>query len=68
MTEATYYKIKLAVTETQLVRVQAEQALHAALVRQQDAFKAAGLDPLKQYRFDEAALDLVEVQQPKEQN
>lgn len=65
MTEATYYKIKLAVTETQLVRVQAEQALQAALVRQQEAFRAAGLDPDKQYRFDEASLDLIEVNQEK---
>lgn len=62
MTEATYYKIKLAVTETQLVRVQAEQALQAALTRQQEAFREASLDPAKQYRFDEAAHDLVLVE------
>lgn len=65
MTEATYYKIKLAVTETQLVRVQAEQVLQAALTRQQELFREAGLDPDKQYRFDESAHELVLVE-PKE--
>lgn len=60
--ETTYYKLKLLSTETQLMKLQAEQALSSAIERQKAAFIEAGLNPFTPFKFDDATHGLIPVE------
>lgn len=60
MTEAQYYKLRFDLQEVAITLERAEHVIKACSTRQEEIFRANGLDPAKTYTFDDETFTLKE--------